>query len=249
MDRKYFNEYYNLERNHWWFKVRNSIIKQHIENLIQSKNIKILNIGAATGASNEYLSEFGELSSIEYDYDCAVETTKKSKSMIINASITELPYKDNYFDLICAFDVIEHVEDDELAVSEMKRVCKNNGKICVTVPAFMFLWSEHDIVNKHFRRYTSSELIKIFNDKDSGEIIYLSYFSFFLFFPISLFRIISKLIPRNLIRKGAGSDFTIFDNESFFNKIFYKIFKFEYYLLKKMTFPFGTSILFSWEKT
>ena len=80
MDREYYNEYYKLERTHWWFKVRSSIINFRISSLWESnKEIKILNIGSATGATDENLEKFGKVVSVEYDFICADETSKKLK--------------------------------------------------------------------------------------------------------------------------------------------------------------------------
>ena len=248
MDREYFEEYYHLERNHWWFKVRTLILNQHVGKYFKKdQNIKILNIGVATGASTEFLSKYGDVVSVEYDQTCSIETYKKIRKPIINGSITQLPFNNNNFDLVCAFDVIEHVENDQLAVDEMIRVCKDEGIVCITVPAYMFLWSNHDVVNNHFRRYTAKSLKKLLKEKN-GKIKYVSYFNSILFPAVALFRLISKFLPEKVTRKGAGSDFTIFNQDSLINKIFYKIFYFELISLRKLKFPFGTSLLLSWTK-
>ena len=161
MDINYYKEYATLERQHWWFKVRGKIISRLISASIQNKENKpltILNIGAATGKTSELLSKFGKVTSLEYDQDCCNYANEQFNLTIIHGSILDLPFKDEEFDLVCAFDVIEHVEDDLSGVHEMKRVCKRDGQIVLTVPAYLFLWSHHDIVNHHFRRYTLKSL-------------------------------------------------------------------------------------------
>ena len=149
--------------------------------------------------------------------------------------------------MVCAFDVIEHVEDDSKAIDEMIRVCKSNGAICCTVPAFKQLWSEHDVVNHHYRRYTMNSLLKLIKHKN-GSIIYKTYFNSILFSPILLFRICSKMFPSFIKRKGAGSDFTVVNETSIVNRLLSIIFFMEYYLLKFIKFPFGVSILLTWRK-
>jgi SAM-dependent methyltransferase len=248
MNESYYREYYHLERANWWFKVRAQIIMQHLKKVLKNKNeIKILNIGAATGRTTELLSQFGKVISLEYDKECCEFVKTQLKIDIINGSILELPFENNTFDLVCAFDVIEHVENDAAGVKEMKRVCKPGGIICITVPAFMQLWSHHDVVNEHYRRYAMSGLLKLFKD-DNGHIIYKTYFNSILFIPIYLFRLLSKIIPDKFIRKGAGSDFTVFKEESLVNKVFYSIFNFEKKLMAVVTFPFGVSLLLSYSK-
>ncbi len=253
MDLEYYKEYYYLERSHWWFLVREKIILSHIELLIRQKKlignkISILNIGCGTGRSSEYLSMFGEVTSVEYDKFCCEFTEKKTGLNIINGSITELPFENNTFDLVCAFDVIEHVENDALAVSEMKRVCKFNGINIVTVPAFMSLWSNHDVINHHYRRYKLNEIKKIYKQQNQGEILFNSYFNFFLFVPIFLARKLSNILKLENKQKNSGSDFNKINN-SFINKILYAFFYTESLFLKAgINYPFGVSILLSWRK-
>ena len=247
MDKNYYKEYYHLERGHWWFRARADILMGHIDKVFSGrKDLKILNIGVATGRSSELLMQFGEVISVEYDKDCFDFVKKTLDIPIVNGSILELQFDDEQFDLVCAFDVIEHVMDDHLAVSEMRRVCKKGGIMCVTVPAFMFLWSEHDVVNHHFRRYTAPILRGVFGKTDTN--IFHSYFNFWLFFPIALFRILSKLIPSRKTSEEASSDFGVL-NDGFTNKIFYQIFKSENFFLKKfIKLPVGVSILSTWRK-
>ena len=191
MQHDYYKEYYELERNHWWFVAREGILSNYIQQLIQqeklpSADLKILNVGCGPGRSSEYLSKFGKVTSIEYDKFCCEFASEKTGLEIINGSITELPFSDNSFDLVCAFDVIEHVEDDLLAVNEMKRVVKDEGIIFITVPAYMSLWSHHDEINQHFRRYKLHEVDRLFKFDKNGKTIFSSYFNFFLFLPITL---------------------------------------------------------------
>ena len=74
------------------------------------------------------LSKFGEVTSLEYDKYCCEFLKEKTGIEAINASLTELPFSDNSFDLVCAFDVIEHIEDHEKAVDEIFRVLKPKAK-------------------------------------------------------------------------------------------------------------------------
>jgi SAM-dependent methyltransferase len=248
MNKEYYVEYFKLERTHWWFKVREKIIEDVIKGQITiHKDLSILNIGAATGRTSEMLGTYGTVKSLEYDEDCCEFTRQKLNIPIIHGSILELPFPDNCFDLVCAFDVIEHVEDDNLGIKEMERVCKSNGYIFITVPAFTGLWSHHDVVNHHFRRYRMSQIINLFGSLNNGGIIYKSYFNSLLFPPVFAFRKLSKIIPKRWIRRDAGSDFSV-TQSGLINELLFNIFCFEKFLLKFMRFPFGVSIIFLWKK-
>lgn len=244
MNKAYYLEYYTLERNHWWFRARLNILQLLIGSTIKG-NKKILNVGAATGATSLMLQQFGEVTSLEYDKDCCEFTSHETGLEIINGSITELPFKTDTFDLVCAFDVIEHVEDHQKAAQELMRTCKPGGLIFCTVPAYQFLWSKHDEVNHHFRRYTLSDFSKLFAGTRD---IYKGYFNFFLFPMIALLRLTDKLLKLNSIRKDAGSDFSIIKNNTL-NSIFFTIMNAEKFFIKKrIPLPFGVSILFSAQK-
>jgi SAM-dependent methyltransferase len=252
MEKNYYKEYYHLEREHWWFKARAEIILSHLRKVVgDRRDLRILNVGVATGHSSELLGEFGEVESVEYDVACFEFVRDVVKIPVVNASILELPYQAGTFDLVCAFDVIEHVKEDELAVSEMFRVCKTGGVMCVTVPSFMFLWSEHDVVNHHFRRYTGRVLTDtIQKNLDERKLIYQSYFNTWLFLPIAAFRILANLLtrPKKIKDDETGSDFGVLKG-GLIGKILYYIFRSETWFIKRfISLPFGVSLISTWRK-
>jgi SAM-dependent methyltransferase len=246
VQKEYYQEYYRIEREHWWFIVRAEILMQKAEMLLRNvASPKILNIGAATGRSSQLLNAYGMVKSVEYDQDCYEFTKTLDDIDIIQASITELPFDDASFDLVCAFDVIEHVEDDEKAWQEMRRVCKPGGKIMVSVPAFLFLWSEHDIINHHQRRYTKKTLLKIAGTENN---LYCSYFNTMLFFPIAIFRLLKNMISGRPRAEHAKSDFKG-SRKGLLSLILQWIFRLEKPLIQfGISLPFGVSLMLIQEK-
>ena len=197
MEPAYYNEYYRNEREHWWFRARESILRHQLERLISEGRIptrpRILNIGAATGRSSEWLGELGDVVSLEYDGDCCRLTRERTGLDIVEGTILDLPWESGSFDVVCAFDVIEHVEDDAGAVAEMERVCRKDGILFVTVPASPLLWSEHDEINHHFRRYRMRELKALFKGCD---VLLGTGFNSVLFAPIAVHRVVRRLADR-----------------------------------------------------
>lgn len=246
MDKDYYKQYYHLEREHWWFRARLEILESLLQRAILPKlhfnhKISILNAGVATGATTTMLEQYGQVTSLEYDEDCC-QFLRESLSMpVTNASLTALPFEDNSFDVVCAFDVIEHIKEHELAVQEIKRVLRPNGRVFLTVPAFSFLWGEHDEINHHERRYTKGMLVDVVQQAGI-QVERKSYFNFFLFFPIFVVRMLLKLRPK----KKAGehkSDFETFKAGGLINKMLYYLFKMEDLLLgSKINFPVGVSL-------
>ncbi len=246
MNELYYKEYYQLERSHWWFKARLEILESLLKKKILRSNnqkLKILNAGVATGATTTMLEKYGTVTSLEYDKKCCTFLKQKLQIEVINASLTDLPFENHSFDLVCAFDVIEHIENDALAVEEIYRVLKKQGIVYLTVPAFYFLWSHHDVVNHHFRRYTLKELSNLISLKNF-EIVYKSYFNTFLFLPIFLARRIGKFLKINTNKESSGSDFEKFKANGLVNRFLFYFFKTEqFFLTKNIKFPFGVSAL------
>ena len=243
MKAEFYREYYSLEREHWWFLARKKILQEQIRILFPEKRtLNILNVGAAFGATTIMLQEFGEVVSVEYNKECCEYVKENLKMDFIHGSITSLPFQANAFDLVCAFDVVEHVQDDKTAISELHRVCKQGGYVFTTVPAFQFLWSDHDLINEHVRRYKLRKFLDLFDDSVAN-ILYKTYFNFFLFIPVATFRILMSLVKSGN-KKGKRRSDNSRVSKGFFSKILYRVFSSETYLLnKRMKLPFGISIM------
>lgn len=243
MRQDYADKYDSLEQNHWWFRARLQILRmkaQEIKATNKSKPLRILNIGVASGASSEMLTTIGEVTSLEFDI-ALFDKLKINKPHLVcvQGSIENLPFEDDAFDLVCAFDVIEHVADDKKAAEEMSRVLKSTGQVFVTVPAFMFLWSNHDRINHHFRRYTRRGLLQVLSPFTDFQT---TYFNFILFFLIAPIRILQERIF-NHKRETISSDFEKLPNPAF-QFILYNIFVSEKLLLRIFrVLPLGVSLM------
>jgi ubiquinone/menaquinone biosynthesis C-methylase UbiE len=249
VDTNYYIDYYELERKHWWFTARLDILESILTKRILStdKNkdhINILNIGVATGATTQMLSKYGNVTSLEYDEGCCQFLLTKTGIQAVNASVTDMPFPDQSYDLVCAFDVIEHVENDNLAIQEISRVLKIGGQSFTTVPAFQSLWGDHDIINHHYRRYKKQNYNKLFSVNN----IYTSYlnnFNFWLFIPIALVRIITRVIKSDTKNDSTKStDNEGLNSNKFVGKLLKAIFKSEKHLINLgIKLPFGVSIV------
>ncbi|MFM2359837.1 MAG: hypothetical protein RLY16_1830 [Bacteroidota bacterium] len=244
MNNDYVQQYGTLENTHWWFLVRQKIILQTLRRNIvfeAKQPLKILNVGAAAGASSKWLSSLGKVTSVEPDI-FFVEHLRKQNIDVVQASADSLPFETEQFDLVCAFDVIEHVKDDSKAMQEFFRVCKSTGYVCITVPAYQWLWSKHDVVNQHFRRYSSGQIFRLSNNVSSAKLIYCSYFNTVLFLPILLVRALQKIARRSRATT-AHSDFETYKSGSLQQRFCYQLFSLELVLLRTFKLPFGVSFL------
>lgn len=216
-----------LGKDYFWFQGKREFIKILLEKLNLPQNCKILNVGAGTGEDLSVINKFGNVYAIDINQDALNlipnELVKEKKIM----DVCNMGYEDNSFDAVLAFDVLEHIENDQRAVQEIKRVLKKDtGVLVFTVPAFNFLFSAHDKNLGHFRRYNRKELKKLLND-----FVFISrgYWIFMLFH--------SALAQRLFLPKSSAR------LPSFVNKMFLKIVNFENFLIsKKIKFPYGLTL-------
>jgi len=245
MDKNYYKQYYHLEREHWWFTARLSILEKKVSQLLQQKpDAKILNIGIATGATSIMLQQYGTVTSLEYDKECCEFVREKCGLEVVNGSMTELPFDDGSYDLVCAFDVVEHIEDHSTAIQELRRVMAADGHYFLTVPAFMFLWSEHDEINHHYRRYTRASFGQLLTSQGLVKT-YAGYFNSLLFIPIAAVRLVQNIFTKkDKSSSEKKSDFEGVNSSGLINSVLKAVFLIEKPLISAgIPLPFGVSVM------
>lgn len=231
MKKESYNLIENLEDYHWWHRARREIIIDTIINNITDYGEKrLLDIGCGSGYFLSKISQYipNSMGIESYEY------SNKKYNNIKKCDIFNNDLEDCNFNIITALDVIEHIENENQFLHEVKRLlCNFNGGILITVPAYQWLFTYHDVINEHYRRYSLKRLKNLLLD-NGFEIEKISYFNFFLFPPFMIVRFIHKIFN---IKKVET------DKIGIFNNILYKIFNLEKYILRKMNFPFGSSIM------
>lgn len=231
-DQIYENES-RIEQDHWWFVVRRELCKKYLQS--QKKDAVILDIGSGSGSNLRLLQEMGFSNYRGFDLNPLAKKFCEEKKLgeVLIGDICNSGLAEASFDVIMATDVIEHIRDDDKVLSEIRRILKPGGMAIITVPCFQSLWSRHDEILMHQRRYELSQLTaKILGNKMTISEAY--YFNFFLFFPILLFRKISEKIGLKLESESAV-------NNRFLNNLFKIIFRFDVFVAQKIKFPCGVS--------
>lgn len=155
MDARYAAAYPNLYRNHWWWRVREEILVRKIRRVLGGDSgARILDVGCGAALFFNALQQFGHVEGVESDW-AAVEQSGKWQSHI---AVGELDEAGGLFDLIVILDVLEHLQDPGQLLRRAARRLAPSGRLLVTVPAFNWLWTAHDDINHHLRRYTAREM-------------------------------------------------------------------------------------------
>lgn len=144
-----------LESTHWWYAERRSVLRHLVRDLSASN---ALDIGAAGGGNTRVLSSAGwSATAIEHSAVGAQVAGDRGLS-VVRGDARRLPFATGVFGLVVAFDVLEHIEEDDQMAAEIARVLQPSGTALITVPADMKLWSAHDVAVGHVRRYQRAEL-------------------------------------------------------------------------------------------
>ena len=227
-----------LEDRHWWFQGRRAIVRAVLaRRLDRAPRREILDVGCGTGGMLPLLAELGHVEGLEAAPSAVACARRRAPGTPVHLGGLPggLP-ADRTWDLVTAFDVLEHLEDPVATLLAIHAALRPGGQLVCTVPAFPFLWSEHDEVNRHFRRYRRRSLLAEL-ETARFEVEWSSYFNTFLFPPVALARLARRLVPA----RGGGSD--IVPTAPLLNRALHALFASERHLVPHVSLPFGVSLL------
>ena len=234
MDRAAYDGMSAIENRHWWFVARRSIIASLIDRIDLPEVPRILEAGCGTGGNLELLADYGQLDAFEYDDDARALSAAKGICPVRFGALPDRVDSGNApYDLIAMLDVLEHIDDDRASLATLGTLLARDGRMIVTVPAVPSLWSNHDVLHHHKRRYTRDGLSAVF--AAAGLVVEdIGYFNSLLF-PLAL--------AQRLAARVTGSEQPVDSLPAKpLNAALQAVFSAERHMLGKVRFPIGLSL-------
>jgi len=227
---------FRVEQAHWWYTGRRKILAGFVEEIcrqVTDRRPRILDVGCGTGANLLMLAEYGDAEGVDISEDALAFCRERGLDKVRLGAGEQLPYDDGTFDLVTAFDVVEHMDDDLAGLREMRRVLRPGGRVLLFVPTFMFLWGLQDDVSNHRRRYRLPQLRRVL-EQAGFEIERTSYANITFFLPILVMRQLMRLTG---VKAESENDI----NVTALNGVLGSVLGAESWLLKFTNLPFGVS--------
>jgi SAM-dependent methyltransferase len=155
MEQREFEAMLALDERHWWYRGRRRMLAALLHGFVPGR--RVLDAGCGSGRTLDELARYGSAHGVELN-PLGLAAARRRGHRVEQAPVETIPFADGSFDLVTCLDVIEHTDDDVIALRELRRVTRPGGHLVVSVPAHPRLWSRHDEVNGHRRRYTRRTL-------------------------------------------------------------------------------------------
>lgn len=237
MDISEYRNIFENEKSHFFYVGNHRVILSLVEKYTKAQDLKILDAGCGTGLLAKKLEKFGNIEAVDISPE-ALKFAKKRGIKVKQASVTQLPFKVNTFDLVVSVDVIYHKEvDDQKALSEFFRVLKPGGVLVLRVPANKWLNLRHDTHVHTRERYNKGELLEKL--KIPGFKIEKISFVNFVLLPLAAIRyLFERLNPDREVSSGIEKT-----SPFFINAVLTFILFIEALLIAKLNFPFGLGLV------
>jgi SAM-dependent methyltransferase len=157
VDQAEFDAMLALDERHWWYRGRRRMLRALLARVELPASARVLDAGCGSGRTLDDLARYGEPHGMELN-PAGLEAARTRGHDVREGRVEAIPFENASFDLVTCLDVIEHTDDDVAALRELRRVTRPGGRLVVSVPAHPWLWSRHDEVNGHRRRYTRRSL-------------------------------------------------------------------------------------------
>ena len=226
------------EDHHWWFAGRREILRSLLATHLHPHSARrLLDVGCGTGGNFPLLAQFGAVEGADASPDAIRFAAERCPDLKIHRAMLPDVVPDGPWDAITAFDVIEHLDEPIACLRALAGQLAGDGQIVITVPAYQFLWSEHDVVHHHKRRYTR-ELLATQLAEAGLRQTYATHFNTLLLPAIAGVRLLQHVLPR----RGGTDGGDLKETGGLANRLLARLFASERFALRVARLPAGVSI-------
>jgi SAM-dependent methyltransferase len=179
-----------LDERHWWYRGRRRMLRALLDGIELRARGEVLDAGCGSGRTLQELAAYGRPHGVELN-PLALSAARDRGWEVCEGPVEAIPYADASFDLLTCLDVIEHTDDDVCALRELRRVARPAAHLVVSVPAHPRLWSHHDEVNGHRRRYTRGTLLRA-AERGGWRVQRMTGFNVAYLLPAALVRVLRR---------------------------------------------------------
>ena len=243
MEPHYYETYYRHETNHWWFRWRYDLVTRIVAGLPPTAHRPLmLDAGCGTGQMLKHLQQFGDAIGLDVSGPALGFASSRGTLDLVLGSVTRPPFPPGTFDRVFILDVVEHVDDDVAILRGLFDLLKPGGHLVVTVPAFPSLWSDHDRINRHRRRYLVPQMSQVL--KDAGfEVERVAYCNSLLFPVVYPLRRAMAVLQRRRNSQVHDLESDLHAHRPLVNETLFRLLRLENRLTARWNPPFGVSIL------
>jgi len=235
MDEALYHRHFAVEDSHWWFQGRAAVVLSLLDRFCPvGAGEAYLDVGCGTGLILKALMERGRAIGVDMSPLAVDYARKRGIQEVYCQPLREVALQG--IRVAVLLDVIEHVEDDLELLRQVHDILLPGGQVLITVPAYPWLWSQHDVLNHHYRRYTRPQLAQVLT-QSGFKIEKLTFYNTWLFLPA----LVQKLLSGTKTITDAAE--TIPTVPPLLNTLFREIFASERWFLPYLDFPFGVSLL------
>lgn len=225
-------------RSYWWHVGKRALLRAVLEGAVPEDGTRpAVDIGCGAGDNFGMLAPYGRFVGSEVTGELWEPGMERPERPVLLAEGTALPFADGSLGLCTFFDVLEHVEAEDAFLGEVRRVLRPDGLILLSVPAYMFLWSDHDVSLHHHRRYVRGTLRHALT-RNGFRILRCTYGFAGILPAVAAYRILGRLFPR----RGAPSSSYV-RTPALLNALLIRWIEGEGRWLRHADLPFGTSVI------
>ncbi len=239
MDQSAFERYFELEKKHFWRMNKRLLVRSWMERYfgVKASPLKILDIGGCCSLIPTEMKKWGDLTVVEPEEQMLKIARQNAPDIQFLSGALPDNLPDGNYDLITAFDVVEHVEEDTRSLENIAKHLEQGGFFFATVPTYMWLWSDHDVSLHHKRRYSYHQFKSLIEDA-GFEIVRMTFFTTLLFPVVVAERMLKKLRPAQ-----STPQYNVKTPHPIINTLFLGVMFIERVLLRFFNFPFGSSLM------